>query len=419
MSAKEGSPGAAAQQQQVAEADHRGQQIVEVVRDAAGQLADRLHLLRLGELDFEALLLGHVDEMQGERLFAGRATVEAIGEQHQPALVRPRDPNFDRFAVLLPRQRRGEFGSDVVTPLVVEEIDQLFSDQVRQRPVEQLADRTVCFDEAARCVEHRDPDRRIREEPPEAAARRPGRGLRAALGRLLADRPGAAASVSSDRGHRDPARGENRARLPARRGVEAQPAKFGRGVRIVGRDAGDAVERRLARFAKHPVEGEVGEDGPAVGCYDQLRLGRHVEGLGQDIEIRGEAGMHPAGGEGDGADDRHEPDHAGRHRRAGLARNHPGRVECREAGDRCADRRPTRQPADRPCRVEASAPARDESHAFDFGDHGCSPSDHDSASRYHEWYMVCQIPFIRRRRQNLRERRQRYSRADICTYLPL
>ena len=34
-----------AQQQQIAEADHRGQQVVEVVGDAAGQLADRLHLL--------------------------------------------------------------------------------------------------------------------------------------------------------------------------------------------------------------------------------------------------------------------------------------------------------------------------------------------------------------------------------------
>ncbi len=58
--------GAVAQQQQVAEADHRGQQVVEIVRDAAGQQADRLHLLRLRELRLQALLLGRVDQMQDE-----------------------------------------------------------------------------------------------------------------------------------------------------------------------------------------------------------------------------------------------------------------------------------------------------------------------------------------------------------------
>src|SRR4030095_16434284 len=55
--------GAVAHQQQVAEADHGGQQVVEVVGDAAGELADRLHLLRLGELHLELLALGDVDEV--------------------------------------------------------------------------------------------------------------------------------------------------------------------------------------------------------------------------------------------------------------------------------------------------------------------------------------------------------------------
>ena len=39
--------------QQVAVADHRGHQVVEVVRDPAGELADRLHLLRLAQLLLE------------------------------------------------------------------------------------------------------------------------------------------------------------------------------------------------------------------------------------------------------------------------------------------------------------------------------------------------------------------------------
>src|SRR3546814_13946926 len=47
-----------AQQQQVGKADHRRQQVVEVVGDAAGELADRLHLLRLDELALEVLQIG-------------------------------------------------------------------------------------------------------------------------------------------------------------------------------------------------------------------------------------------------------------------------------------------------------------------------------------------------------------------------
>ena len=45
-------------EQQVGEADDRGQHVVEVVRDAAGELADRLHLLALRELLLERPLLG-------------------------------------------------------------------------------------------------------------------------------------------------------------------------------------------------------------------------------------------------------------------------------------------------------------------------------------------------------------------------
>ena len=68
-----------AQQQQIAEADHRGQQIVEVVRDAAGELAHRLHLLRLRELRFEALLLGGVDEMQHQAAAVGVGVAARFG----------------------------------------------------------------------------------------------------------------------------------------------------------------------------------------------------------------------------------------------------------------------------------------------------------------------------------------------------
>ena len=57
-----------AHQQKVAEADDRRQQVVEVVRDAAGELADRLHLLALRDLHLERALLGGVDGVGDGRL---------------------------------------------------------------------------------------------------------------------------------------------------------------------------------------------------------------------------------------------------------------------------------------------------------------------------------------------------------------
>ena len=52
-------------EQQVGIADDRGQHIVEVVRDAAGELADRLHLLALGEILLQRALLGGVEREDG------------------------------------------------------------------------------------------------------------------------------------------------------------------------------------------------------------------------------------------------------------------------------------------------------------------------------------------------------------------
>ena len=57
-SAKAGSVGRILRQQQVGEADDRGQHVVEVMRDARGQLTHCLHLLALRQLHFQRLALG-------------------------------------------------------------------------------------------------------------------------------------------------------------------------------------------------------------------------------------------------------------------------------------------------------------------------------------------------------------------------
>ncbi len=58
MSAKDGSPGGWLQQQQIAEADHDRQQIVEVMGDAARQLPHGLEAQGLGQLGLEAAAIG-------------------------------------------------------------------------------------------------------------------------------------------------------------------------------------------------------------------------------------------------------------------------------------------------------------------------------------------------------------------------
>src|SRR5947209_4269929 len=65
--------------EQAEPADHRSKQVVEIVRDPAGQLPDRIHLLSLDQLAFERPLLADVRE--GAREF-DRLSVSIL-EQHR------------------------------------------------------------------------------------------------------------------------------------------------------------------------------------------------------------------------------------------------------------------------------------------------------------------------------------------------
>ncbi len=158
-------------QQQVAEADHRGQQIVEIVRHPAGKLADGLHFLRLCELDFEVLLLGDLDEVQHQAAVAAFRPAEPR-QKHDAGLVAGvLEPYLDR-----PRRRRpvggsGELGGDFAPVVIVQEADQRLTDQILLGGAEQFAERPVCLFQAANPIDQRNADRRVREEPLEALAR--------------------------------------------------------------------------------------------------------------------------------------------------------------------------------------------------------------------------------------------------------
>ncbi len=65
-------------EQHVGEAEDGGQHVVEVVRDAARELADDLHLLALRELRFERLLLGGVDDVEDRRLARRSAAANGL-----------------------------------------------------------------------------------------------------------------------------------------------------------------------------------------------------------------------------------------------------------------------------------------------------------------------------------------------------
>ena len=62
--------------------------IVEIVRDAAGELADRLHLLRLPELAFDLLAAGEVADEAGEdSLSVGARLADRQLDREDPAVL--------------------------------------------------------------------------------------------------------------------------------------------------------------------------------------------------------------------------------------------------------------------------------------------------------------------------------------------
>ena len=80
--------GLVVQQQQVGIADHGSQQIIEVMGNAPGQLTNRLHFLRLGELQFQLFLLGGIDDVNDQ--IVADALAGAPNKQLGRALARGR-----------------------------------------------------------------------------------------------------------------------------------------------------------------------------------------------------------------------------------------------------------------------------------------------------------------------------------------
>ena len=91
-------------QQQVAEADDGGQQIVEIMRHTTGQLPDGLHLLRLSKLQFERFLLGRINQI-GDRRACPVGHINTADVEKPDALRAFGQPHFNRRRRHAPRAR--------------------------------------------------------------------------------------------------------------------------------------------------------------------------------------------------------------------------------------------------------------------------------------------------------------------------
>ena len=236
-----------AHQHQVAMADDRGQDVVEIVRDAAGELADRLHLGRLRDLALELGLLAIVLEQQQHRRIAqpaqarrrsarparpaGASSRTGKVARHRRAAGVAAHRVGDRRLVLLDDQIAG-IGRHVASPLIPRG----------------AAERLVHGQEAAVAVDQREAERQHVEQRLDVG--RTGQARRRRAGRTSGacpappSRVGSSGTWTTRSGRAALALGEQTGRRPS------SPVRRGRRSAALarrGRRADRAVgERRLA-----------------------------------------------------------------------------------------------------------------------------------------------------------------------------
>ncbi len=97
-------------QQEVGRHHDGAEQIVEVVRDAAGEPADRLHLLLLRDLVFERALLGGVERVDDRRLLVALLLLDRGHVEAGRAIAGAFERGVDRGDLALPGRRLADRG---------------------------------------------------------------------------------------------------------------------------------------------------------------------------------------------------------------------------------------------------------------------------------------------------------------------
>ena len=263
-------------QQEVGRHHDGAEQVVEVVRDVAGQPADRLHLLLLRELVLERALLRGFERVDDRRLLVALLLVLDRGdEEARKALARAGERGIDRSDLALPFRRLADGGFERVAVAIGDDgedrpVARAFALECR---VEQAREARIRIRDPAGLVDGRDRHRGILEEPHEAD-----------FGGALRVDAAVARAVENER-----ARGAGRA-VGAERDLVEQPRRNGAAAPGLEVDIED-FDLHVARHGR-----ERGQQRRALACQDVLEL----EAAGADLR---EIMVEPIGERGVEIDD--------------------------------------------------------------------------------------------------------------------
>jgi hypothetical protein len=158
-------------QQEVGRHHDGAEQVVEVVRDVAGQPADRFHLLLLSELVLERALLRGLERVDDRRLLVALLLVLDRGdEEAREALARAGQRGIDRGDLALPIPRLPDRGFERVAVALGNDRENraVAGTLALERRVEQVREARVGIRDPALLVDGGDRHRGILEEPHEA-----------------------------------------------------------------------------------------------------------------------------------------------------------------------------------------------------------------------------------------------------------
>ena len=156
------------QQEVVGHHDGR-QHVVEIVRDAAGELADHVHLLRLVDLVFQRAPLGGLQHVDDRSLGLALVFLDRGDEELPPALLGALQHRLDRGDITLPVRCAVDRGDQqAAIPAVDGAEDRLVGCAVEVQALRQFGETGVGTDHRARAIHGRDRHRGVVEEAHEA-----------------------------------------------------------------------------------------------------------------------------------------------------------------------------------------------------------------------------------------------------------
>ena len=156
-------------QQEVVRHHDGGQHVVEVVRDAAGELADHVHLLRLVDLVFQRAPLGGLQQIDDGGFGVALVFLDRGDEELPPALLGAVEHGLDRRDVALPfRGLVDRRDQKAAVARIHRAENRLVGRAVGTEALRQLGEAGIGAHHRAAAVDGRDRHRRMIEEAHEA-----------------------------------------------------------------------------------------------------------------------------------------------------------------------------------------------------------------------------------------------------------